>query len=56
MFRPAIAVIFREVFPEGYITCNVKTMYVYKMLIILQVSTNNFICNFYFNMNFKPFI
>ena len=38
MFRPAITAIFREVFPEEYITRNVKTMYIYKMLIIIQTS------------------
>jgi len=43
MFRPAIAAIFGEVFSEGYITCNVKTMYTYKMLIIIEVSTNNLV-------------
>jgi len=38
MFRPTIAAIFRKVFPEGYITCNVKTMHIYKMLIIIHTS------------------
>jgi len=32
MFWPHIVAIFREVFFEGYITYNVKTIYKYKML------------------------
>ena len=38
MFRPAVAAIFIEVCPEGYITCDVKTMYIYEMLIIIHTS------------------
>jgi len=45
MFQPPIMVIFREVFFEGYITYNIKTIYKYK---ILRVTPNCGIGSMYF--------